>query len=175
MKVVKEIKDIILKKSDKDMNYAVNCYTCQHCQQETCKGCNTLLNGENEPYENWQLREDLEQKDLIIQKLEQENKELRKQLAEKDKEIEKLHKILDSQKRHIDIIEQPFRGHGAKRTGNIILDFELSIRNQVCDEIREKLKAHCDYTDEDNVGWYLTEHKIDLLIDQIKQAKESMK
>ena len=47
-------------------NYAVCCYTCEHNGQETCKGCSTILNGENEPYENWQLREDLCQKDEQI-------------------------------------------------------------------------------------------------------------
>lgn len=47
-------------------NYAVCCYTCEHNGQETCKGCNTILNGKNEPYENWQLREDLCQKDEQI-------------------------------------------------------------------------------------------------------------
>ena len=47
-------------------NYAVCCYTCQHNGQGTCKGCNTILNCENEPYENWQLREDLCQKDKQI-------------------------------------------------------------------------------------------------------------
>lgn len=47
-------------------NYAVCCYTCEHNGQETCKGCNTILNGENEPYENWLLREDLCDKDEQI-------------------------------------------------------------------------------------------------------------
>lgn len=47
-------------------NYAVCCYTCEHNGQETCKWCNTILNGENEPYENWQLREDLCRKDKQI-------------------------------------------------------------------------------------------------------------
>lgn len=47
-------------------NYAVCCYTCQHNGKETCKGCNTTLNGENKPYENWELREDLCQKDKKI-------------------------------------------------------------------------------------------------------------
>lgn len=47
-------------------NYAVCCYTCEHNGQETCKGCNTILNCENEPYENWQLREDLCRKDKQI-------------------------------------------------------------------------------------------------------------
>lgn len=47
-------------------NYAVCCYTCEHNGKETCKGCDTILNGENEPYENWQLREDLCQKDKQI-------------------------------------------------------------------------------------------------------------
>lgn len=46
--------------------YAICCYTCEHNGQETCKGCNTILNGENEPYENWQLREDLCRKDKQI-------------------------------------------------------------------------------------------------------------
>ena len=52
--------------------YIVNCYTCQHNGQETCKGCNTLLNGDVEPYENWELREDLSQKDQRIAELEQD-------------------------------------------------------------------------------------------------------
>ena len=51
-------------------HYVVNCYTCQHNGQETCNGCRTLLVGEDEPYENWQLREDLEQKDQRIAELE---------------------------------------------------------------------------------------------------------
>ena len=57
--------------------YIVNCYTCQHNGQETCKGCNTLLNGDVEPYENWELREDLSQKDQRIAELEQELAELK--------------------------------------------------------------------------------------------------
>ena len=90
-------------------HYVVNCYTCQHNGQETCKGCNTLLVGDDEPYENWQLREDLESKDQKIADLEAklaesenenkkimdlywneiagyeaEVKELKQQLAEKD-------------------------------------------------------------------------------------------
>lgn len=57
--------------------YIVNCYTCQHNGQETCKGCNTLLNEDIEPYENWELREDLSQKDKRIAELEQELAELK--------------------------------------------------------------------------------------------------
>lgn len=57
--------------------YIVNCYTCQHNGQETCKGCNTLLNGDVEPYENWELREDLSQKDQRIAELEQKLAELK--------------------------------------------------------------------------------------------------
>ena len=52
--------------------YVVDCYTCKHNGQETCKGCNTLLNGDIEPYENWELREDLSQKDKRIAELEKE-------------------------------------------------------------------------------------------------------
>ena len=63
-------------------NYAVYCYTCQHNGKETCKGCNTILNGENEPYENWQLREDLCQKDKQIADLQH-----RLEVAEKALEL----------------------------------------------------------------------------------------
>lgn len=58
--------DYFYEKKMSKQNYAVCCYTCEHNGQETCKGCNTILNGENEPYENWQLREDLCQKDKQI-------------------------------------------------------------------------------------------------------------
>lgn len=64
-------------------NYIVNCYTCQHNGQETCKGCNTLLVGEDEPYQNWQLREDLEQKDKKIADLQSQLKDNNKQVCEK--------------------------------------------------------------------------------------------
>lgn len=67
-------------------NYAVCCYTCEHNGQGTCKGCNTILNGENEPYENWRLREDLCQKDKQIT-------ELQKQLEEKEKDNQFLKKM----------------------------------------------------------------------------------
>ncbi len=95
------------------------------------------------------------------------------ELTKKDKEIEKLHKALDSQKRHIDIIEQPFRGRGTKRTGNVILDFELSIRKQVCDEIREKL-PYFEYSFQEpevprvNV---IEIRDIEFILDQIEQEK----
>lgn len=62
-------------------NYAVCCYTCEHNGQETCKGCNTILNGENEPYENWELREDLCSKDQKI-------KDLEDKLTDREKQIE---------------------------------------------------------------------------------------
>ena len=72
-----------------------------------------------------------------IHDLEQENMQLKQQLTEKDKVIENLYKILDSQRRHINNMDKYFRGRGTRRTGNVILDFELLIRHQVCDEIRE--------------------------------------
>ena len=53
-------------------DYEVCCYTCQHNGQETCQGCITFLNGENEPYGNWRLREDLEAKDQRITELEEQ-------------------------------------------------------------------------------------------------------
>lgn len=65
--------------------YVVNCYTCQHNGQETCKGCNTLLNGDVEPYENWELREDLSQKDQRIAELEQELAELKEKAIDRPK------------------------------------------------------------------------------------------
>ena len=65
--------------------YVVDCYTCQHNGQETCKGCNTLLNGDVEPYENWELREDLSQKDQRIAELEQELAELKEKAIDRPK------------------------------------------------------------------------------------------
>jgi len=73
--------------------YVVNCYTCQHNGQETCKGCNTLLNGDVEPYENWELREDLSQKDQRIAELEQELAELKSKYE--DCENERLQNRMD--------------------------------------------------------------------------------
>ena len=64
-------------------SYAVCCYTCEHNGQETCKGCNTTLNAENEPYENWQLREDLCQKDKEIEDLKRTLKAQPKEIVEK--------------------------------------------------------------------------------------------
>lgn len=69
-------------------NYAVCCYTCEHNGQETCKGCNTILNGENEPYENWQLREDLCRKDKQITDLQHKLKVADKALELACEEIE---------------------------------------------------------------------------------------
>lgn len=120
-----------------------------------------------------QLQESLREKRADIQELEKETKALKEQLAEKDKKIEKLNKILDSQKRHIAIIEQPFRGRGIKRTGNVILDFELSIRKQVCDELREKLPYYKYSFQEPEVPRVdVIEIKdIEFILDQIEQAK----
>lgn len=70
-------------------NYAVCCYTCEHNGQETCKGCNTILNGENEPYENWQLREDLCRKDKQIADLQHKLEVAEKALEIQNKSLEK--------------------------------------------------------------------------------------
>ena len=48
-------------------------------------------------------------------------------------------------------------------------DLEHQIRKQICDEIREKLKAHCDYTND--IGWYITEEKIDIILNQIEKGE----
>ena len=78
------------------VHYIVNCYTCQHNGQETCKGCNTLLVGDNEPYENWQLREDLETKDQKIADLEAKLAESEKN-HNNSKELwaEQLHSLIE--------------------------------------------------------------------------------
>ena len=79
-KEIKYLEPIIKEEKDKPI-YCVNCYTCQHCQQDTCKGCRTILNGEDEPYENWELREDLQQKDEQIAELKKVTEELAGQLV----------------------------------------------------------------------------------------------
>ena len=93
--------------------YVVDCYTCQHNGQETCKGCNTLLNGDVEPYENWELREDLSQKDQHIAELEQQlaelkekdNYHLRYELAGADETITNLKKQLAEKVKEIELLK----------------------------------------------------------------------
>lgn len=104
--------------------------------------------------------EQLYQKDLFIQKLEQK-------LEEKYKEIIKLNNILDSQERHIANMEKYFRGLRTKRTGNVITDFELLIRKQVCDKIREKVSVSNGMIS--NMDELLNFRKI---LDQIEQGGE---
>lgn len=99
---------------------------------------------------------------------------LENELAEKDKEIEKLHKALDSQKRHIDIIEQPFRGRATKRTGDVYKDFVLEIRKQFCDEIREKLGMN-QYNTCENTVFDVHYDELKEILDQIEQAEGGMK
>lgn len=100
------------------------------------------------------------------------NESLEQQLAEKDKEIEKLYKIIDSQKRHIANTEKYFKGRGTKRTGNVILDFELLIRKQVCDEIKKVIEYHSEWYEQ---GYVINMVVEDLLkeIDKIEQAKDN--
>lgn len=92
----------------------------------------------------------------------------------KDKEIERLHKIIDSQKRHIDSIEQHFCGRGTKRTGNVILDFKLEIRKQVCDEIREFIdnNEHSEENDtKQSSESVIYTSQLYKFLDKIEQAK----
>ena len=97
-------------------------------------------------------------------KLAEENEQLKEQLAEKDKEIKSLEQEIENNQRdYVSELAYYTAEENVKE-----------IRKQMCDKIKEKLKAHCDYTDEENIGWYLTEHKIDTLLDQIEQAKENI-
>lgn len=92
-----------------------------------------------------------------FEKLRQENEELKKKVEQLENKLEHC----SNDKWYIDLEKL-----------NIPEEIENQIRKQVCDEIRDKLKAHCDYTDEENIGWYLPEHKIDMLLDQTKKKKE---
>lgn len=83
-------------------DYEVCCYTCQHIGQETCQGCITFLNDENEHYGNWRLREDLEAKDQRILELETI-------LKDKEKEIEQLKKFDDLNKTFFDLFRTAFK------------------------------------------------------------------
>ena len=57
-----------------------------------------------------------------------------------------------------------------KKTGNVILDFELLIRKQVCDEIKRVIEYHSKWYEQGYVIDMVTE---DLLkeIDKIEQTK----
>lgn len=47
-----------------------------------------------------------------------------------------------------------------------LTDYTKQVRNEVCEKIREKLSLHCDY--KENIGWYMTENKFNLILDQIE-------
>lgn len=98
-------------------NYAVCCYTCEHNVKETCKGCNTILNGENEPYENWQLREDLCQKDEQIADLQHRLEVTEKALNKMAKDwclIDNPNKPSDVVKKYKEQAEKEYTQQGIK-------------------------------------------------------------
>ena len=96
-------------------SYAVCCYTCEHNGQETCKGCNTILNGENEPYENWQLREDL---------------------CQKDKQIADLQHKLKVAERATEWACDELRNLNYRTFDNIGIDFEQQFKEQAEEELK---------------------------------------
>lgn len=102
---------------------------------------------------------------------------IKQKFEEKDKEIERLHKIIDIQKNHIDSIEQHFRGRGTKRTGNLILDFKLEIRKQVCDAIRNYIDKEIwnRFGDEDVDCLTIDLEEFESLLQDLELAKESLK
>lgn len=97
--------------------YAVCCYTCEHNGQETCKGCNTILNGENEPYENWQLREDL---------------------CKKDQQIADLRHRLQVAEKAMKLACDELRNLNYKTFDNADIDFEQHFREQAEKETKGK-------------------------------------
>ena len=86
------------------------------------------------------------------------------QLAEKDKEIEEL-------KEHIKFLENKCLNEINVKLVNVTKEKMQEIRKQVYDKIKELLKMHCEYTDEDHIGWYLPEDKIDLLINKVEKGE----
>lgn len=95
--------------------------------------------------------------------------DLETKLAEKDKEIAELKKKCE------ELSDKEFEHFGDMKTyKNMWLAEQRKnkeIRHQVCEEIREKLKAHCDYTDEENIGWYIEQEKINKILNQIEQGE----
>ena len=111
------------------------------------------------------IEKEIERLNKELQWYEQGNQEvnesLLQQLAEKDKEIEKYRNG-----EYISAIT-------AKKSFEMRDEFEKQIRKQVCDEIRKKLELHCEYIrTKDFVGWYLSESKIGVLIDQIEKGEQ---
>lgn len=81
-------------------------------------------------------------------------KYLEQQLAEKDKEIAELKERV--------IEEEDFKLAYKHDLGQV--------RKQVCDEIRDKLKTHCNWANGNYTGWYIPETKIDLILDKIEKG-----
>ena len=106
-----------------------------------------------------------------LNKLQQENEILKGQLKIREKENESLNIRINS-------LESIFRGRSraTKRTGDVYKDFELGIRKQVCDKIRNYIDKEIYNRFGDDETDYLT---IDLeefedLLQDLEQAKESL-
>ena len=111
-------------------------------------------------------------KDAVVQ-------ELKRQLAEKDKEIEKLKHstdfdVLVSMENAIKKLEKENKEliNGAKQMLYEGKEVMQSIRHQLCEKIKEKLKVYRNYTDEENIGWYIEEENINKILDQIEQGEK---
>ena len=178
--------------------YVVDCYTCQHNGQETCKGCNTLLNGDVEPYENWELREDLSQKDQRIAELEQElaelkekdNYHLRYELAGADETITNLKEQLAEKDIRIEELEGQFAYECECNKQLVELQKQLEEKQNTINEINKEFvqavhdwKALCaekdkeieklkqQYTILENENGKLT---TELIMDKYKKAQKEV-
>lgn len=170
-------------------HYVVNCYTCQHNGQETCKGCNTLLVGDDEPYENWQLREDLESKDQKIADLEaklaerteqlkialkdfndiqQENDKLAQQLAEKEKEIESLRtrQFIDMTEKEMLELKIATHNQDLKKIRDIFKQSQNQTAIAVLKKVKKLFEEKYAYDVEESDFAVIYETDIDEIIDQ---------
>ena len=166
--------------------YEACCYTCQHNGQETCQGCNTFLNGENEPYGNWRLREDLEAKDQRILELETI-------LKEKEKEIEQLKKFDDLNKTFFDLfrsaLKEPNNVDDLFNTFKTMQEKQdqdtISFAVEQLEKVKEFCEANCSKSNDIETGAYCGKvigldkvlYKGDMSLydyidNQIKQLKE---
>lgn len=146
-------------------NYAVCCYTCEHNGQETCKGCSTILNGENEPYENWELREDLCSKDKKIKDLEDKLTDSEKQIKDAR---ETVNMSVDSWCKN----RRKYEAQIAEIQNKSFILYSMlyeTLEKQGCDNVASQIDQMTGWTYDKEVNWLKGNRNYDQLEQSQKQ------
>ena len=174
----KKPKRFIMFNTLRDANKIKNLWKMNKCEPVEI----TIIEGDLEQ-ENKQLKALLDAKEKIetnsikgFKKLKNENKQLKERIQNilDGKEIpaicaKKYREYEEQLQEQIDYKDEYY--HYWQETKRELRN-NKQIRHQVCDEIKEKLKAHCDYTND--IGRYIPEEKIDIIfLDKIEKENNN--